>query len=269
MGFPPPSPRLPAPVPAPPAPLPAYRAQLGPHGGAAPCSLRRRRESRAAAPRPRPPAASPSEEGRGRAGPGGPAPHAARERGDRGVPRTARGPRQPPASVGSHASARLDSGPRGILGWHAGLLSGPFVTREGEGGAPARCDPEHKIRKPPGHAWPQLRRGHLAGCWASQAFPVLTLLSSSPLQAFELAAPALRDTVPSCLRASLGSLVGCRSNVPSSARPAPPCPAPVGFLAFCPELQPSHGVPSGMIGHQARRIPADCGLPEGKTFFFF
>lgn len=48
------SPRLPAPVPAPPGPLPAYRAQLGPHGGAAPCSLRRRRNSRAAAPRPRP-----------------------------------------------------------------------------------------------------------------------------------------------------------------------------------------------------------------------
>lgn len=216
-----------------------------------------------------PPAASPSEEGRGRAGPGGPAPHAARGRGDRGTPRTARGPRQPPALVGGHASVRLDSGPRGILGCHAGLLSGPFVTRKGEGGAPALWDPEHKIRKPPGHARPQLRRGHLARCWASQAFPVLTLLSSVPLQAFELAAPTLRDTVTSCLRASLGLLVGCRSNVPSSARPAPPGPAPVGFLAFCPELRPSHGVPSGWSATRPAASQPTVGSLKARLFFFF
>lgn len=105
----------------------------------------------------------------GGAGPSGPRrPRPARRRGDGATGDPAHGT-WPAAPAGRGAVARRArgrGGPRGRLGWDVGRVWVPFVSRMGEDGAPPRWDPEHKVRKPPGHAWPKLRRRHLARCWA-------------------------------------------------------------------------------------------------------
>lgn len=205
MGSPcPPSPRAPA-------PLPAYRAQLGPHRGAARCSSAA--AETVGPPRPGPaPGRVTSAEGRGRADPGGPAPHAAAGQGRPGsCPRAAGGPR-PAAALGSPCERAAGLRPAGRPGVARRPSLGPFCHQKEGRWRPSSTgsgteNPE--AARPP---WPKVGRGHLARRWASRAFPVLTLLSCVPLQAFEPAVPSQRDTVPSCLRAAPGSLFGCRPN---------------------------------------------------------